>query len=130
MNKLLLDTNIYSHALRGNPDVISVLRTTETIALSAITVGELLSGFRGGQRERENRAELADFLDSPRVKAFPIDEDTAEFYAVILDQLRRQGQPISTNDIWIAAVAMQHGLTLYSFDAHFRKIEGLLVTCQ
>lgn len=127
MNKLLLDTNIYSHALRGNPEVIPVLRTAEILAVCSITIGELLSGFRGGQRERENRAELDDFLVSPRVKALPIDENTAEFYAVILDQLRRQGQPIPTNDIWIAAAAMQHGLTLYSFDAHFQKIEGLLL---
>ena len=128
MNTLLLDTNIYSHALRGNPEVIPVLRAAETLAICSITLGELLSGFRGGQRERENRAELADFLDSPRVKALPIDEKTAEFYAVILDQLRRRGQPIPTNDIWIAAAAMQHGLTLYSFDAHFQKIEGLLLS--
>ncbi|HET98178.1 MAG TPA: type II toxin-antitoxin system VapC family toxin [Desulfurivibrio alkaliphilus] len=127
MNKLLLDTNIYSHALRGNPAVIPVLRRAEALTLSAITVGELLSGFRGGQRERENRAELADFLDSPRVKTVSIDEETAEFYAAILDQLRRREQPIPTNDIWIAAAAMQHGLTLYSFDAHFQKIEGLLL---
>jgi len=127
VNKLLLDTNIYSHALRGNPAVIPVLRRAEALTLSAITVGELLSGFRGGQRERENRAELADFLDSPRVKTVSIDEETAEFYAAILDQLRRREQPIPTNDIWIAAAAMQHGLTLYSFDAHFQKIEGLLL---
>jgi len=127
VNKLLLDTNIYSHALRGNPAVIPVLRRAEALVICSITVGELLSGFRGGQRERENRAELADFLDSPRVKTVPVDEETAEFYAAILDQLRRRGQPIPTNDIWIAAAAMQHGLTLYSFNAHFQKIEGLLL---
>ena len=127
MTRLLLDTNIYSHALRGTPEVVAVLRKTAELALCAISIGELLSGFRGGRREQENRDELAQFLDSPRVELHPINEDTAEFYAAILDQLRRQGQPIPTNDIWIAASAMQHGNILYTLDAHFQKIPGLLL---
>jgi len=127
MNKILLDTNIYSCALRGNPEVVSMLRKAEKIALCSISIGELLSGFRGGNRERENRDELAQFLDSPRLDLLSIDEDTAEFYAAILNRLRQQGQPIPTNDIWIAAAAMQHGLVLYSNDSHFQKIQGLLV---
>lgn len=127
MNRLLIDTNIYSHALRGDQEVVATLRRAERIALCSISIGELISGFRGGKRERENRYELAEFLDASRVDLHPVDEGTAEFYAAILDQLRRLGQPIPTNDIWIAAVAMQHGLTLYSRDAHFQKIQSLLL---
>ena len=126
MSKILIDTNIYSHALLGDENVVSVLRQAGTIGISAISIGELLSGFKGGNRENENQSELKEFLDSARVRLFAIDEDTAEFYAEILNQLRRAGTPIPTNDIWIGAVAQQHGLRLFSRDKHFDNISGLL----
>lgn len=126
MNKVLIDTNIYSGALRGDPAVVAVLREVSHIGITAISIGELLSGFKAGNRERENRRELGVFLDSPRVRLYPVDEDTAEYYSAILAQLRKQGTPIPTNDIWIAAAAFQHGLQLYSLDAHFAQVAGLL----
>jgi len=127
MNRLLIDTNIYSLALRGDREVVDVLRQVDHIGMTAISIGELLSGFRGGSRPQENRRELAVFLDSPRVALYRVDEDTAEFYSAILNQLREQGTPIPTNDIWIAATAFQHGLPLYTGDAHFSRVEGLLL---
>ena len=127
MNRILIDTNIYSGAMRGDADIVGILRKVELIGLSAISVGELLSGFKGGNREDENRSELGIFLDSPRVALFPVDEHTANHYSSILDQLRRHGTPIPTNDIWIAAVAFQHGLPLFTRDRHFSSIEGLLL---
>ena len=127
MSKILIDTNIYSGALRGTPDVVAILRKAERIAISSISIGELFSGFKGGSREQKNRDELAEFLDAPRVDVYPVDEGTSEFYAAILNQLRQQGRPIPTNDIWIAAVAQQHGLALYSNNAHFQQIPGLLL---
>ncbi|MBU0480231.1 MAG: PIN domain-containing protein [Proteobacteria bacterium] len=57
---------------------------------------------------------------------FPVDEGTAEFYCSVLNQLKNAGTPIPTNDIWIAATAFQHGLKLYTLDAHFARIDGLL----
>ncbi len=127
MNKILIDTNIYSSALKGDPEVAQVLRHVFHIGISAVSIGELLSGFRGGDREEKNRKELGLFLDSPRVAIYRIDEDTAEYYCSILNQLRSHGNPIPTNDIWIAATAFQHGLQLYTFDNHFSHIEGLLL---
>ncbi|MCB9768402.1 MAG: type II toxin-antitoxin system VapC family toxin [Candidatus Omnitrophica bacterium] len=125
--RILIDTNIYSHAFRGESDVTATLRSVSSIALSAISIGELLSGFRGGSREKDNRRALAMFLDSPRVTVLPIDESTGDYYGAILDQLRRQGVPIPTNDLWIAATAKQHGLALYTKDRHFEKVAGLLL---
>ncbi len=58
---------------------------------------------------------------------YPVDENTAEFYAEILSELRSKGTPIPTNDVWIASVALQEGLPLYSSDWHFRKVPGLLL---
>jgi len=127
MKRLLIDTNIYSLALRGQPEIVDILRHIDRIGISAISVGELLYGFRGGSRERKNRQELKQFLDSPRVSLHSVDEETAEWYSAILQQLRKQGTPIPTNDIWIAAVAMQHGLPVLTRDDHFSRIAGLLL---
>jgi len=127
MNKILIDTNIYSYALRGDSDVIAILRQVSHIGFSAISIGELLSGFKGGRREKENRQELVTFLDSPRVILYSVNEATAEYYSLILNQLKQRGTPIPTNDIWIAAVAFQHGLPLYTMDQHFSRVEGLLL---
>ena len=126
MKKFLIDTNIYSLAMRGDPQVVNTLRQTDQIGFSAISIGELFSGFMGGGREAGNREELGLFLDSPRVVVHPIDSGTADFYASILNNLRAAGTPIPTNDIWIAAVAFQHGYTLYSKDKHFSLIPGLV----
>jgi tRNA(fMet)-specific endonuclease VapC len=128
MNKILIDTNIYSSALKGDPVVIQVLRQVVHIGISAISIGELLSGFKGGNREKENRKELGTFLDSPRVILYGINEYTAEYYCAILNQLKSAGTPIPTNDIWIAAVAFQFGLQLYTLDQHFSYIDGLLLS--
>lgn len=125
MNRLLIDTNIYSNALRGEKQVISTLQKTELIGISSISIGELLSGFKGGKKEVINRTELEGFLDSPRVEMYAVDVETADFYAQILDALRKNGTPIPTNDIWIAATAFQNGLKLYTMDYHFSKIPGI-----
>jgi tRNA(fMet)-specific endonuclease VapC len=71
MNRLLIDTNIYSDALRGKKDVVLNLRKAELIGISTISIGELFSGFMGGKKERRNRMELDEFLDSPRVEMSP-----------------------------------------------------------
>lgn len=127
VNEYLIDTNIYSHAMRAEPAVVSLLQRASRIAMSSISIGELLSGFKGGARERENRDELAEFLDTPRVSIYRVSEDTAEFYAEILNRLRSAGTPIPTNDIWIAAQAMEHGLRLVSMHSHFASVSGLLL---
>lgn len=128
MKNVLIDTNIYAYAMRGDPDTVSVLQQASEIAICAISIGELLSGFKGGSREQKNRKELDEFLDAPRVHIYRIDEITAEFYAVILNSLREKGTPIPTNDIWIASVAFQHGLRLFSKDGHFENIPGLMLS--
>ena len=127
MNKIIIDTNIYSNLLRGNAEVNENLRQVSHIGISVISIGELLSGFRAGNRIKENREELGQFLDSPRVTIYQVDVDTAEYYSAILNQLKKNGTPIPTNDIWIAAVTFQQGLQLYTLDSHFAYVEGLLL---
>ena len=127
MKEILIDTNIYSYAMRGDSEVISCLQQVTQIGFSVISMGELLSGFKAGNKEEINRQELNFFLDSPRVVLYYVDEVTAEFYSAILNQLKKQETPIPTNDIWIAATALQQGLPVFTFDQHFDHIAGLLL---
>ena len=127
MTKVLIDTNIYSFAMKGDAAVVNALRKMDRIGFSAVSIGELLSGFKGGTREAQNREELHLFLDSPRVVLHPIGGETADFYASILINLREAGTPIPTNDIWIAASAFQHGYKLFTRDRHFNFIPGLVL---
>ena len=79
MNALLIDTNIYSYALRGDPEITRTLQQVSQIGISAISIGELLSGFKAGNKEKINREQLKQFLDSPRVILFSATEQTAEY---------------------------------------------------
>ena len=126
MKRVLIDTNIYSLGMKGDDQVVNALRKIDRIGFSTISIGELYSGFKGGRREAENRSELNIFMDSPRVFVHPVDVETADFYAAIRDNLKSAGTPIPTNDIWIAAVAFQHGYKLFSKDRHFKLIPGLV----
>lgn len=126
MKKVMIDTNIYSLAMKGDPKVVEFLRKVDWIGISTISLGELFSGFKAGSREEKNREELEFFLDSPRVSVHEIEVETADFYASILNQLKYAGTPIPTNDIWIAASAFQHGYKLFSNDKHFDYIQGLI----
>lgn len=127
MRRSLIDTNIYSLAMRGDPGVLERLQRLDDIGFSVVSLGELLAGFRGGNREARNRSELDRFLASQRVRLLDIDEETADFYASIVQGLKRAGTPIPTNDIWIAALALRHGLPLYTQDAHFGAVAGLVL---
>jgi len=92
-------------------------------------LGELIAGFVKGGRRRKNENELRRFLASPRVGVLDVTEETAEKYAVILNSLWRADTPIPTNDIWIAASAMEHGLRLVTTDGHYQKVLQVMTDC-
>lgn len=127
MTRLLLDTSAYSAFMRGQPEVKLALQQADEISLTPVVLGELLVGFMRGKRRKKNEKELRAFLSSPRVTVVDVDEETAQRYALILNALWKVGTPIPTNDIWIAASAMQHGLRLLTRDAHYRKVTQVLV---
>lgn len=102
------------------------MQEADEISLNAIVLGELKAGFRRGRHRESNERDLSEFLTSPRVRALGLDEDTAELYAVIADSLRSAGNPIPTNDLWIAATAMQHGLRILTTDRHFRMVSQVV----
>jgi tRNA(fMet)-specific endonuclease VapC len=123
--RILLDTNAYSALMRGHDEVADRVRRAERVVLSTVVAGELLLGFRLGTRLKKNMAELDAFLDNPYVSLVPVTLTTADRFARIAAALRAKGKPIPTNDIWIAAHAMETGAELLSFDAHFEAIDGL-----
>ena len=124
--RLLLDTSAYSLAMRNSSDAVSLVREADELILCPITIGELFAGFARGRRETENRTVLKEFIRSPRVRLATISLETGGFYAKILNDLRMAGKPIPTNDIWIAACAMQEGARLATSDRHFQAVPGLL----
>ena len=122
MRRICLDTSAYSAFKRGHPQLGHRIREASEIQLSPVVLGELRAGFLKGTRLAENLADLAQFLASPRVAVVATNEETTERYAVIFDSLRRAGVPIPTNDIWIAATAMQSGAVLLTTDPHFGAV--------
>ena len=127
MSSVLLDTSAYSAFMRGHKAIHHRLQHTDSIYLSPIILGELQAGFARGKHTKKNAMELLQFLASPRVNVVDINQGTAERYAVILSSLWNTGTPIPTNDLWIAASAMQHGLRLLTTDTHFQKVSQVIV---
>jgi tRNA(fMet)-specific endonuclease VapC len=125
--KVLLDTSAYSALQRGHQAILDVLRRSETVAVPVVALGELYSGFRAGGRWQENTAQLAQFLSKPSVRVLNVTEETAQRYAEVDVYLRNKGRPIPRNDVWIAALALEHGLQLLTLDIHFREIPLLLI---
>lgn len=130
MRPILIDTNAYTAFMRGDREIVEVIAHADQLYLSSTALGELLAGFAAGTREDKNRTELARFLESPRVNVLNVTADTADSYALVYAGLRRKGQPIPTNDLWIAASALEHGTALLSFDAHFAHVDGLRLGCR
>lgn len=125
IGRVVIDTNAYSALFAGDAAIADVLAESEAVLLSAIVVGELLDGFFGGARERENRALLDRFREKGRTILVPITDSTTEWFALVKQQLRKKGRPIPVNDVWIAATCMEHGAALLSRDGHFAEIDGL-----
>lgn len=125
--RLLVDTSAYSLFKRGHVGARHVLAGATSIGVTAVILGELLGGFAGGRRETDNRRELFAFLESPRVSILPMGLETAERFALTHRLLRDSGRNMPTNDLWIAASAMEHGFSVLTADDHFTWIPTLLV---
>jgi tRNA(fMet)-specific endonuclease VapC len=98
----------------------------EVIFLNSVVIDELTAGFIKGSRRKKNEAELRRFLASPRVGLLDVTEETSERYAIIL-MVWQAGTPIPTTKIWIAATAMEYGLSVVTTDDHYQKIPQIMV---
>ncbi len=125
--RLCLDTSAYSRLMRGQPKLQERLELVDEILLPATMLGEIYTGFQGGSRQEENLALLAAFRSQPGVVVIDTTDNIAQRYAVIVATLKRQGTPIPTNDIWIAAAALENGGRVVAYDSHFAAVPGLIV---
>ncbi len=123
--EFLLDTNIVIALTLGDGAVLERLEDDVTVFLSSIVIGELYFGAYRSARVEENLTRVTEL--AAHNTALVCDTFTARHYGRIKNRLRGAGRPIPENDIWIAALARQHDLTLVSRDAHFDEIEGLKV---
>jgi predicted nucleic acid-binding protein/ADP-ribose pyrophosphatase YjhB (NUDIX family) len=124
VKKILIDTNAYSDLIRGN-EKIQVILDENKVYIPLIVIAELRPGFQFGSRKDQNEQILKAFLE--KVEIITLNLETTAEYAKIYANLRNAGNPIPTNDIWIAALCKQHELPLLTFDAHFRFVDGLEV---
>jgi tRNA(fMet)-specific endonuclease VapC len=122
-NKILLDTNIISALLKGEPLIADKIDKASAVFIPAIVIGELYYGALYSSRIQKNTASIQLLTNS--YKVLPVETGTTVFYGTIKALLRKKGKPIPENDIWIAAIALQHNLTVVSRDKHFKEITGL-----
>jgi tRNA(fMet)-specific endonuclease VapC len=123
LSRYCLDTSAYSHFKRGEERVVGILEAADWIGVPSIVLGELWMGFLAGGRIERNVAELREFLANPVVNELIVDADVARVYAEIAIALRRAGNPIPTNDSWIAATAANVGAIVLTHDVHFDQIQ-------
>lgn len=120
--KILIDTNRYSDFAKGEDSAVEIFATADRIYVPFVVVAELRAGFRSGTISQRNESVLVRFLSNERVEVLYADAQTTHVYAETYARLRLAGTPIPTNDLWIAALAIQHSLPLCSRDAHFEKL--------
>lgn len=123
--RLCLDTSAYSRFKGGDPAAVERVDAAEWLGVPTIVIGELEAGFRSGRKTERNLDELAQFLAHPLVSELAVDREVAGTYGEIVTDLRRNGTPIPTNDVWIAACAARSGATLLTYDAHFDSVDRI-----
>ena len=117
--RIAIDTNRYVDFARGDAEAAERIRHAQRILVPFVVLAELRAGFLSGTRAARNEANLTRFLDSARVEVLYPDDQSTHQYARLFRQLRAQGTPIPTNDLWTGALAVQHGLHLFARDRHF-----------
>ena len=122
---IVIDTNRYRDFVDGVPETVSVFRTSPRILIPFVVVAELRAGFAVGSQGVRNERVFEQFLHRPRVEVLLPSMETTRHYANLYRQLRSAGTPIPTNDLWIAALVVQHDVMLYSRDSHFDALPQL-----
>jgi tRNA(fMet)-specific endonuclease VapC len=123
--RYLLDTNIIIGLFAGDESITKSLEQANVVFVASVVLGELYFGALKSQRIQENLARIDEFAADCSV--LNVDSETATRYGEIKNSLRSKGHPIPENDIWIAAIALQHSLILATRDDHFAQVEGLAI---
>ncbi|MEK6372595.1 MAG: type II toxin-antitoxin system VapC family toxin [Acidobacteriota bacterium] len=124
--RVALDTNRYVDLCKGVVETVTLLEEAEAVVVPFVVLGELRAGFANGRRQAENERTLRRFLLKDSVDVLFADDQTTHHYAAVFLQLRKQGTPIPTNDIWLAALVLQHNLVLHARDRHFDYLPQII----
>jgi tRNA(fMet)-specific endonuclease VapC len=124
--RVAIDTNRYVDLCKGFGETVAVLEEAEAVMLPFVVLGELRAGFVHGKRQAENERTLRQFLLKDGVGVLFADDQTTHHYASVFRQLRKQGTPIPTNDMWLAALVLQHNLALHARDKHFDHLPQIV----
>jgi tRNA(fMet)-specific endonuclease VapC len=124
--RVALDANRYVGLCKGLPETVRVLEEAEIVMLPFVVLAELRAGFARGRRTAENERTLRRFLLKDGVRVVFADDQTTHHYASLYGQLRKQGTPIPTNDLWIGALVLQHSLVLHTRDRHFDHLPQIV----
>jgi tRNA(fMet)-specific endonuclease VapC len=123
--RVAIDTHRLLDLLRGDARLAERLGACDEVWVPLMVLGEMKAGFQGGTQRHRNEALLQRFLAKATVSVLLPGRETAEHYARIFVQLKRAGTPVPDNDLWIAALALEHDLTLITRDRHFGRIAQL-----
>lgn len=124
--RIAIDTNRYVDLCKGLAATVEILETATEIILPFIVLAELRAGFLLGRRQVENERALNRLLLKDGVEVIYPDDQTTHHYASVYRQLRKQGTPIPTNDMWLAALVLQHNVALHARDKHFDHLPQLV----
>ena len=124
--RVMFDSDAYSKLMRGDRRVGDIVRSAEQILMPTVVVAELMYAFRQGQRTEQHVDQLRSFLERPYGSFVPAGPVTADRYSRIMESLRAKGRPIPTNDMWVAAHAMETGADLVSAGSHFGHIDQVV----
>ncbi|WP_353929935.1 type II toxin-antitoxin system VapC family toxin [Okeanomitos corallinicola TIOX110] len=123
--RYLLDTNIIIAIFAGEENVKKHLAEVESVFIPSIALGELFYGARKSGRSQQNIEKIEEFISKNII--LNCDLETSKIYGEIKNKLRLKGRPLPENDIWIAAISIQHHLTIVTRDAHFHEVENLSI---
>lgn len=123
--RVALDTNRLVDLLRGDAGLAELLGSCEEVWIPLVVLAEIKAGFYGGAQRHKNESLLRTLLAKETVDVLLPRHETAEHYARLFVQLKRAGTPVPDNDLWLAALTLEHDLTLVTRDQHFQCIPQL-----
>ena len=123
----IIDTSAYSSFFKGDPRLKSYFKPNSTIYVPLVVIGELRAGFAAGTKYDYNEKYLQQFIDKPQVRILNLSDKTTVIYGLIYARLKKAGKPIGSNDMWVAALALEHDCLLVTLDSDFKRVPDLLI---
>lgn len=123
--RLLIDSNRFIDFCAGESEVVDAFEQAALLVVPFVVLAEIRVGAHSLRRGDTQVRILGELLQQQGVRVAHSSDTTTHHYAMLYARLKKAGTPIPTNDIWIAALAIEHSLVLYSRDAHFDRFPDI-----